>query len=98
MSLTAGRRTRAVIAWNNDPAYEFYEDQPSADLNVAVLDPSGNAVLDAYGNAVASASWDNTFEMVDFIPALTGDYTLRVTAGRCDLSPRYLGWAWWRAG
>jgi hypothetical protein len=91
MSLVAGRRTRAVIAWNSDPAYDSYDVQPSADLDLAVLDGSDTVVAH-------SATLDNTFELVDFVPQASGSYTLRVTAERCDMSPRYLGWAWWRAG
>jgi hypothetical protein len=91
MTLVAGRRTRAVIAWATDPSYDLYESQPGADLDLAVMDPLGAAVT-------ASASLDNTYEIVDFVPASSGQYTLRVTAARCDASPRYLGWAWWRAG
>jgi hypothetical protein len=91
MSLVAGRRTRAVVAWSNDPTYEFYDDQPGADLDLAVLDGSGAVVTH-------SASLDNTFELVDFIPAVSATYTLRITSARCDVSPHALGWAWWRAG
>jgi hypothetical protein len=91
MPLVASRRTRAVIAWNNDPAYEWYDVQPSADLDIVVLDPQDSVVA-------SSASLDNTYEIVDFTPGADGDYTLRITTARCDLSPRSLGWAWWRAG
>jgi hypothetical protein len=91
MSLVAGRRTRTAIVWDSDPNYELYEEQPGADLDIAVLDPSNVAVA-------SSASLDNTYEIVDFLPAADGQYTLRITTPRCDISPRYLGWAWWRAG
>jgi hypothetical protein len=91
MALVAGRRTRAVIVWNADPAYELYELQPGADLDVNVLDPSATVVA-------TSASLDNTYEIVDFVPATAGTYTLQITASRCDVSPRALAYAWWRAG
>jgi hypothetical protein len=89
MSLTAGVRTRVVIAWDNDPAYTNYATRPSADLDLHVVNPSGSIVA-------ISSSWDNTYEIVDFTPSVTGSYQLRVLRYRCDLSPRWLGWAWRR--
>jgi hypothetical protein len=91
MALLASRRTRAAIAWDTDTAYELYDVQPGADLDIVVLDPQSNVVA-------SSTSLDNTYELVDFLPAADGQYTLRITTSRCDLSPRSLGWAWWRAG
>lgn len=87
MSLTAGTKTRAAIVWDNDPAYVSYASQPSADLELFVYNSTG--VLKA-----SSASWDNTYEIVEFTPTVTGLYTLKVSKFRCSLSPRYLGWAW----
>lgn len=87
MYLYAGTRTRAVIAWDTDPTYSDYANRPSADLDLAVVDPSGNVVTGSY-------SWDNTYEIIDFTPSATGTYKLRVTKFRCDLSPQWLGWAW----
>jgi hypothetical protein len=91
MTLVAGRQTRVAAVWNTDPNYDSYEFQPGADLDLTVLDPSSTVVA-------TSASLDNTYEIVEFVPASSGVYTLRVTAARCDYSPRYLAWAWWRAG
>jgi subtilisin family serine protease len=89
MSLVAGARTRVVIAWDNDPAYSYYASRPGADLDLHVLNPSGTIVS-------SSSSWDNTYEIVDFTPTVTGNYTLRIMRYRCDYSPRWLGWAWRR--
>jgi hypothetical protein len=44
----------------------------------------------------ASSSWDNTYEIVDFTAPTTGVYKLRVHKFRCDMSPRYLGYAWYQ--
>lgn len=90
MTLTAGVRTRATIAWDQNPGYGSYASQPSADLDLHVLGPAGAIVA-------ASSSWDNTSEIVDFTPSVSGNYTLRVNKFRCDLTPRWLGFAW-RAG
>lgn len=87
MSLIAGKRTRAAIVWNNNPAYANYDMQPSADLNLQIVDPVNKVVAGSY-------SWDNTYEIVDFTPTSTGNYKLRINKNRCDLTPRWLGWAW----
>lgn len=87
MPLEAGRRTRAAIVWDTDPTYASYAYQPCADLDLQILSPTDEVVA-------ASTSWDNTYEIIDFKPAETGDYKLRVTKRRCSQSPKYLGWAW----
>lgn len=87
MPLVAGNPARAALAWDTDHNYVSYTSQPSADLELQVIDPSSNVV--AY-----SKSWDNTYEIVEFTPPSTGTYTLRVVRGRCDSSPGWIGWAW----
>lgn len=89
MSLTAGVRTRATIVWPNDPNYSSYASQPGADLDLQVISPSGSVVA-------SSASWDNTYEIVDFRPSVSGNYRLRVRRTRCSYNPRRLAWAWRR--
>jgi hypothetical protein len=89
MGLTAGFLTRVVISWDTDPAYSSYGVQPSADLDLVIKDPAGNFVA-------SSASFDNTYEIVEFIPPSSGTYTIWVNKYRCDLSPRWLGYAWFR--
>jgi hypothetical protein len=90
MSLVAGKRTRVAIAWNTDPNYLYYTSQPSADYDLKVLGPSGTVIA-------SSGSWDNTYEIVDFTPSVSGTYTIQVHKDRCNLSPRQLAYAWWRA-
>jgi hypothetical protein len=89
MSLTAGKRTRVAIVWDNDPAYASYASQPCADLDLQIISPSNTVVA-------SSSSWDNTFEIVDFTPSASGVYRIRVVKFRCDMSPRYLGFAFHR--
>jgi hypothetical protein len=81
-----GRRTRVVIAWDNDPNYAAYTSRPGADLELWIVNASGALV-------VSSASWENTYEIVDFTPSSSGYYKIRVYKYRCDYSPRWLGWA-----
>lgn len=89
MNLTAGKRTRVVIVWDNDPAYSGYASRPGADLDLAIVNAAGTVVA-------SSTMFDNTYEIVDFTPSASGNYTLRVSRFRCNYNPRYLGWAWFR--
>ncbi|WP_146131550.1 S8 family peptidase [Merismopedia glauca] len=86
-SLTSGVRTRATIAWDNNPSYVNYANQPSADLDLQIVNSVGTVVS-------SSASWDNNYEIVDFTPSTSGTYKLRVQKHRCDLTPNWLGWSW----
>ena len=87
VTLTAGRQARIAMAWDNNPAYTGYANGPSADLDLQVLNPAGATVA-------TSTSWDDTYEIVDFTPAVTGAYKIRVNKHSCAFSPSYLGWAW----
>ena len=86
LSLVAGAPARVVISWPTDPSYGSYTTQPSADLDLVIKDPSGALIA-------SSASWDNTYEIVEFTPAVGGNYTVQVNKYRCDVSPRRVGWA-----
>lgn len=89
MSLVAGKRTRIAIVWYQNPTYASYSSQPSADLDLRILNSAGTQV--AY-----SVSYDNTYEIVEFTPSTSGVYKLQVTRYRCNATPKYLGWAWSR--
>ena len=86
-SLQQYRRSRVVLNWTTPGTYTQYATRPSADLDLQVVGPGGNIVAGSY-------SWDNTFEIVDFLPEQSGLYTIRVRKWRCDESPRYIAWAW----
>jgi hypothetical protein len=85
--LTAGTRTRLAIVWDTDPAYPQYANQPAADLDLSIINPTNTAVA-------WSLSWDNTYEIVEFTPTVTGFHRLRVNQFRCSFNPQWLGWAW----
>jgi len=87
--LVAGKRTRVVIAWNQNPNYHLYQVQPCADLDLQILRPNGTVRAGSY-------SWDNNFEIVDFTPDTTGLHTIRIRRHRLDMSPGYLGFAWYQ--
>lgn len=92
MPLTAGVRTRIVFNWDTNDSYGAYSNEPSADLDLYVSDPANNVVA-------SSGSWDNNTEFIDFIPTVTGNYTLHVTKFRCigaNADPGWAGWAWYK--
>lgn len=88
-TLTRDRRTRAAVVWNTNPTFwNFsYGSRPSADLDMQIIGPNGAVVAGSY-------SWDNTYEIVDFVAPATGTYRIRVNKFRCNHSPKWLGWSW----
>lgn len=89
MALTAGVKTRVVIAWDTDDSYGSYSTRPAADLDLRIRNSSGTLVA-------SSSSFDNTYEIVEFTPSTSGNYTLQVYKYRCSYNPRFLGWAWYK--
>jgi hypothetical protein len=87
MDLYAGYKTRVVIVWDQNPNYAYYSSKPSADIDLQVYNPSNTLVA-------SSHSWDNTYEIVEFTPSVTGIFTLQVDKYRCDLTPAWIAWAW----
>jgi hypothetical protein len=70
--LIAGLETRIIALWFSDPDAAYSTDLLKMDLDLTVLDPS-NAVV------ASSANTKNPFELVQFTPAVTGTYTVRLT-------------------
>ena len=87
MPLTQGKLTRAAIAWDQNPSYIDYLTRPSADIDLLIVDPNGYVIA-------GSASWDNTYEVVQFTPTMTGNYQLIIWKARCSLTPKYLAWSY----
>lgn len=87
LSVGAHTRQRIVLSWDTDPTYQDYATQPSADIDLLVVDSGGHTVA-------SSTRFDNTNEAVDFDTFLGGTFTLRAVKFRCDL-PTWLGWAWY---
>lgn len=84
-----GQRVRVAMAWDTNPTFwNFsYGSRPSADLDMQIIGPLG-------GGVAGSFSWDNTYEIVDFVAQTTGTHRLRVNKFRCNHTPKWLGWAW----
>lgn len=83
----AGRRVRVAMAWNANPSAPNYSSRPGADLDMSVLGPTNAVVANSW-------SWDNTYEIVDFVAPSSGTYKLRVHKYSCQYTPKWLGWAW----
>jgi hypothetical protein len=88
MNLKEGKLTRVVIAWDTNTAYSNYASEPSADIDLWIYDPNGNVVT-------YSASYDNTYEIVQFRPSVTGTYKIYIRKLTCDMTPKYLAWAYY---
>lgn len=88
MSLTVGVKTRVVMAFSTDPNDLNYNSRPSADLDIQIKNPSGSIIDGSYSSR-------NTYEIVEFTPAVTGNYQLNLIKFSCT-SLKYLGWAWYK--
>ncbi len=67
-----GDGTRVICLWQSDPDSSYATDVLKMDLDLTVLDPNNQVVA-------TSASIYNPFELAYFEPALSGDYTIRLT-------------------
>jgi hypothetical protein len=73
-TFTTRSRIRVALAWNSRPIAIFGWPLASvldADLDLWVYDPDGHVVA-------SSTTWDNSWEFVEFTPAKTGAYTIKV--------------------
>jgi hypothetical protein len=93
-TLTAGVPARAVLAWDstatcaNPGGGNCAGDVLNADIDLHVIDPNGNLVTGAF-------SFQNSAEVVDFTPTVSGTYTIRAFSFRFDAgSSTFLGMAW----
>jgi hypothetical protein len=88
-------RVRVAISWwaNADCPDEnnCNYDRLDTDLHLGVKDPDNQWVGDAW-----SASWDNNYELVEFIAPKTGQYKIAVYKKRADEDSNSLGIAWVR--
>ena len=72
IQLYEGVEARVMALWFSDPDAAFAADQLKMDLDLTVQDPGGATVA-------SSASAFNPFELVQFVPSVTGLYTVRLT-------------------
>ncbi len=85
--LVAGDETRLIALWFSSANVESTLDVLEMDLDMTILDPGG-------GTVAFSASAVNPFELVSFTPAVSGNYTVRLTKQRFDGTSEPLTIAW----
>jgi len=84
----------AIAWWSNADCSAINNcnfDRLDTDLHLGVLDPDGQWVPGAW-----SASWDNNYELVEFVASETGTYRIAVYKTRVDEPSNYLGIAFVR--
>ncbi len=86
-SVTAGQRLKGVVCWDSNPNGSYSTDPVEADLDLAIVDPSGTVVA-------SSNSYDNTYEVVDFVAGTSGIYRARLSYRTWDGASEYVGGAW----
>ncbi len=85
--LLAGDATRVVALWFSNADSSYSTDVLDMDLDMAVVDPSGNVVA-------SSTSAFNPFEIASFVPSQSGTYEFRLTKQRFDGESEPLTVAW----
>ena len=93
-SANAGQTVRVAIAWNSTTDAATSTTAPTTDVLKADLDMSVYAPDGSYVSG--SASWDNSYEIVEFTAPATGTYSAKVNAYRFDGNSEFLGFAAWR--
>lgn len=89
-TVNKGDFVRVAIAWWSNADCSAINncnfDRLDTDLHLGVLDPNGQWVPGAW-----SASWDNNYELVEFVAPRTGTYRIAVYKERADEPSNYLG-------
>ena len=83
--VNAGQRVKVALVWDSNPTSDYVNDPLNADLDLYVVGPSQFQV---------SASWDNSYEVVDFTPAISGPFQIKVHKYRFDGFNEYFAAAW----
>jgi hypothetical protein len=89
--LRAGDTARVAIAWSSNANRFYTSTLLNADLDLTVLAGSHATTGTAYGH---SLSFNNNFEIVEFVPPTTGTYTIRINDYRFNGTSERVGLAW----
>jgi subtilisin family serine protease len=81
----AGQRVRVAIAWSHKSPEGDTLTRPTTDLDLRVTTPIGTSFF--------SGSFDNTYEIVDFIAPATGTYTATISNFRSSAGTEFIGFA-----
>ncbi|HET8783039.1 MAG TPA: S8 family serine peptidase, partial [Pyrinomonadaceae bacterium] len=83
--VNAGQRVKVAMVWDSTPTADYLTDPLKADLDLYVVGPN---------QFQYSASWDNSYEVVDFTPATSGNFQIKVHNYRFDGANEYVAVAW----
>lgn len=83
--VNAGQRVKVALVWDSNPSWDYTTDPLNADLDLWVFGPN---------QVQASASWDNSYETVDFTATTSGNFQIKVHKFRFDGFNEYLAAAW----
>lgn len=83
--VNAGQRVKVALAWDSTPTSDYLTDPLKADLDLYVYAPT---------QSFFSTSWDNSYEVVDFVAATSGNVQIKVHNYRFDGLNEYVGVAW----
>ena len=89
--LQGGDKTRITLCWDSLANSTYATDVLNADLDIAIL---AGANMTAGAVLASSASYDNSYEIVEFVPPSTGWYSVRINDFRFDGASEYYGLAW----
>lgn len=87
----ADARIRVAIVWDSAPSSYYNTDPLKTNLNLLIFDPNWQP-LDAVGGY--SASWDNSYEIVEFMSHKAGTYQIGVYKASATEMYNNLGVAW----
>ncbi|HEU4508916.1 MAG TPA: S8 family serine peptidase [Pyrinomonadaceae bacterium] len=83
--VNAGQRVKVALVWDSNPSFDYSTDPLQADLDLNVIGPA---------NVEWSSSWDNSYEVVDFVAGASGNHTIRVKNFRFNGTHEFVGVAW----
>lgn len=77
-SFDPDKRYRIVLVWSTRGEYALQNHEPDTNLDLCLFDDNGNLVAE-------STSYDNTYEIIDFVPTETmASAEVRVRRYRSD--------------
>jgi subtilisin family serine protease len=83
---SVGQRVRVALAWSHKSPGGDTLTRPTTDLDLQVRNPAGTVIA-------SSTSFDNSYEIVEFIASVTGTYTARITNSRASTGAEFIGLA-----
>lgn len=83
--VNAGQRVKVALVWDSTPTADYLTDPLKADLDLFVQGPN---------QFLGSASWDNSYEVVDFTATVSGPFQIKVHNFRFEGANEYLAVAW----